>query len=1081
MSAPSFNSFPPIFSSFPDLEAGPSSRQTDDAGGSDAFRSKHSKRAKKQKYEDADEESSRKRDKRKHRDSHARTARDGAEHGSRTKHRGSSHREGPKDSSSFLDDERLQQSSENRSKLYFSDHKGDSLNVVYGGLHSGDIPKYSFVHRGKSVLGVHNANVTRREGRGIVLEDRSEGRTKAPQLSDKRTRKLLETSVIHRLNPSSKTKAFYEESDGFIRISSVTGKDAISVDQPFRSIPGQEDESSSDTSEEENNGSSDYESDPDTISLSAREEALRRLEQEIKEHPSSTSSWLSLLEHSLSGIASSRKDSGTARPEISVSILHRAIKAQPDNIRSPILRLKLLKAGEDIWDDAKLESEWESALKNVKHPDIWMEWFDWRLRKCPQGLEGCVQDVKRVRESGLVGLGDYEADILNLRVFWRLALLFRQSGYVERGTACFQAQAELNFKVPNAMKSLPFERLIEAFEDFWEYEAPRIGESTAKGWSSWNADNESTDHSPASSHRKVSQPNDDDPYIRWAANEQDDKYQHFPLRTFDDDEGDPYRTILFADISPFLFPLRTRSGKDLFRLIWLHYAGARIPGLVDFLSPLSLDERWAEDLFASPASLSSLVKKYIDQSRVTQDSFAGAIVGREKRYRNSFRMTKLWGYETRDPFESMGLNGVGRQWEDFVGDEGLVRSVFKQLQLDDDSSWLRLWLAFETTISLKGSSKVSKSLLADNKSSPSLWSAHAHIERMRGRFDDARKVYQTVLALLPSDSDGRALICWDYAEMEWLLGRTSNAFDIIVLAAGQQNSKGDIQILRSKRVLEDLSKSRRAPDNWKIRAGWLKLRTLLELLRGSVEDAMNFLDNVMFQEEKKGPCHEHLAVFSLTLVYHHTVTLKNPAPRILLRNRVSDFLRIYPFNSIILALFLECEKGEGVWGRVRDLLGEKPLTELGSKSLSRRVAEVWISGWEEDRWKGEVERVKASLESAIICDETRGSPIIWRILLEVEINYGSLKRAKTTLFRALGECPMVKYLYLLAFGPLRQEFTPRELNQLADTMSEKGIRLRRSLDEIVDHGGSVEAGDDSDGPVDELEYNSRELRRLMPY
>ena len=204
----------------------------------------------------------------------------------------------------------------------------------------------------------------------------------------------------------------------------------MSIDQPFRSIPGQEEESSSDTSEEETNGDSDYESDPDTITLSAREEALRRLEQEIKEQPSSTSAWLSLLQHSLSGVSSSRKDSGTTRPEITVSVLLRAMKAHPDNLQSPILRLKLLKAGEDIWDDSKMEAEWESALKAVKHPDVWMEWFDWRLRKCPQGVEGCVHDVHRVRKSGLVGLGDYEADVLNLRLFWRSAILFKQAGNV---------------------------------------------------------------------------------------------------------------------------------------------------------------------------------------------------------------------------------------------------------------------------------------------------------------------------------------------------------------------------------------------------------------------------------------------------------------------------------------------------------------------------------------------------------------------------------------------------------------------------------------------------------------------------
>lgn len=264
---------------------------------------------------------------------------------------------------------------------------------------------------------------------------------------------------------------------------------------------------------------------------------------------------------------------------------------------------------------------------------------------------------------------------------------------------------------------------------------------------------------------------------------------------------------------------------------------------------------------------------------------------------------------------------------------------------------------------------MSKSLLADNNSTPLLWAAHAHIERMRGRFDEARKVYQTVLASLPSNADGRASIYWDYAEMEWLLGRASSASDIIILAADQRDSKGDIQILRSKRVLEDLSRSHRTPDNWKIRVGWHKLRALLELLTGSVEGAMDFLDEVMDQEGPKGTCHEHLAVFSLSLLYHYTITLKNPAPRILLRNRVTNILQIYPCNTIVLGFFLECEKGEGVWGRVRELLGERTLTLLGSKSLSRRVAEVWISGWEEDRWKGEVERVKASLESAISCDE----------------------------------------------------------------------------------------------------------------
>lgn len=39
---------------------------------------------------------------------------------------------------------------------------------------------------------------------------------------------------------------------------------------------------------------------------------------------------------------------------------------------------------------------------------------------------------------------------------------------------------------------------------------------------------------------------------------------------------------------------------------------------------------------------------------------------------------------------------------------------------------------------------------------------------------------------------------------------------------------------------------------------------------------------------------------------------------------------------------------------------------------------------------------------------TKGSSIIWRIFIEFEIRFGTSKRAKMVLFRALGDCPLVK-------------------------------------------------------------------------
>ena len=133
---------------------------------------------------------------------------------------------------------------------------------------------------------------------------------------------------------------------------------------------------------------------------------------------------------------------------------------------------------------------------------------------------------------------------------------------------------------------------------------------------------------------------------------------------------------------------------------------------------------------------------------------------------------------------------------------------------------------------------------------------------------------------------------------------------------------------------------------------------------------------------------------------------------------------------------------------------------------------------------------------ANIVNRTRGSFVIWRLYIEFEIRVKELQRAKKLVFRAIGECPLVKgkfdtctfgmmlnfdstELYLLAFGPLRSVFQVHELNALAETMAERGIRLRQGLDVI--ESGVVEADEEDNESEDEIEHNARELRRLMPY
>jgi hypothetical protein len=133
MAAPSFSSFPPSFGSFPDLDG--NEKQTSlpvDEG-------KRKKKRKKER-EDRDDKDRRKGDQ---------------------KHE-SSRSKAPELWDTTLDDERLKAQEDQRLRhgkeirtrspprtsspsLFYSDRKGDPMNIQYGGLHAGDVPKHWLV------------------------------------------------------------------------------------------------------------------------------------------------------------------------------------------------------------------------------------------------------------------------------------------------------------------------------------------------------------------------------------------------------------------------------------------------------------------------------------------------------------------------------------------------------------------------------------------------------------------------------------------------------------------------------------------------------------------------------------------------------------------------------------------------------------------------------------------------------------------------------------------------------------------------------------------------------------------------
>ncbi|KAH9486618.1 Nuclear exosome regulator NRDE2 [Psilocybe cubensis] len=1008
MSAPSFSSFPPSFSSFPDLESGPSDNL-----------SSESKKAGKEKT------------KKKHHDEPRKSRRTSKER--ETKHDSGHRKSRPTKEHTCEDSAHTDSKGTEPSKakvLFYSDYKGDILNVQYGGPHSGDIPKYRMVSGGRNVLGLpESLIVLRRRGRGAEVGLRTLQKTAS--LSTSASRILLSKPPSRRLVPSSRRDT-YQEVDGVITFSSR--KTPTGADPSYKSIPKNDVESSENSSSSESEDDLSSEEDSDTPTLTAHQETLKALQQEVEAQPDAGDKWLSLLNQTVSTIPITSKNATKARSEISVSILARAISASPQNIRNRSLRLSYLRAGEEVWHETKVKAEWEEALK-VEDTELQVEWLEWKIRTGNGGIDGVVDAAVRV----LDGIGS-KSEIAKVRVLYRVAVVIRSAGYTERAFAMFQAQAELSFNLPPALAKLPFQTQLTELEEFWESEYPRIGEPGAKGWNSWYSSKPDERFQTVSSQVKPQNVADLDMYRQWAKQEiLFDRSSFLPQRS-DSNSTDPYSMVLFSDVRPILLDLKTRDAKHAFRMAWLSFCGLNLPGFhLSDTDEGNWDDRWNLHYLTTPQNLERIFPPNEDRRIVLNDAVAGVVIGRERFYNSPFGPIRCWGKEVSRPLDLASSEpgkvlkrGIWSTEDISHLDEEFVRRLFAGMRvLKDDLEWDLLALAFELSINPKSATKLSKFFLSTNQDSLGLWGAHCQLERLRGRIDDARKVYQTVLVAskLNNMRKEASQLWWNWAEMEWLSNNNQQALEVILRSVGLEGSSTRITILRAKRSLEELAEATRQTNGWKDQEAWIELRALVEIIEGhDPRAAISVFDKYLSSETDKSSA-ESLMTASLVMVYSYGVILRNTMPPAVLRERAHQAFQQYPSNSIILGILLAAEKGQGVWGRVRSMLGGN---DGKVKDVARRAEEVWMAGWERGRWMSEVERTRNGLAAAVEHERV---------------------------------------------------FDRHELNGLGDAMAERGIRLHQGLEEALEGVDMEEAPQTSsdEDMEDEIEYNAHELRRLKPY
>lgn len=245
-----------------------------------------------------------------------------------------------------------------------------------------------------------------------------------PALTDSSSRHLLNAPPTRRLVTGGASTYKFDEIEGFLRLPSHHSQDRKD-DQSYRSIePSRRNDGDSEDSESSDGEGESSGDDSDTVPMGSLQATLKSLEEQLSRDPSSLSTWLSLLSHTLSTIPLASKNALKARTDITLSILSRALSAHTDNKKSRVLLLKYLKAGEEEWNENRLQSEWEDALK-IGDTELWIEWLDWRIRRGENGMEGVVEDARRV----LSAFGNApNREVHCMRVFWRVAVAFRDAG-----------------------------------------------------------------------------------------------------------------------------------------------------------------------------------------------------------------------------------------------------------------------------------------------------------------------------------------------------------------------------------------------------------------------------------------------------------------------------------------------------------------------------------------------------------------------------------------------------------------------------------------------------------------------------
>lgn len=461
--------------------------------------------------------------------------------------------------------------------LFMIDTKGDPLIIKYGGIDKSQIPAYRR-HGGGRVLGTVGRLVIHRDGPRNQFSLRMPGEGFSTFQGRDGLRSKLPKVTSRSIRAATRNANFdaIDEADGYIPLSSSRKRKRNQVDdqssgdeQPsYRSIEGKA------KPRQDSESGSDEDSDMSTDMLATDQnnplkQKSIQLSKRVKDSPDDIDTWLELVDHQDVLLRAGEdfdhtilENEAHSFAEIKVSMLESALgNAKNAEDRRRVL-IPLMREGVKVWTSKAAAKKWSEVLKDGDGDFLlWKTHLDFLTSNIGtfqyEDIKKVLLDRLRLALSRLTLDQPKEAIEEAIFVFLRATRFVHDAGYKELAVAAWQGLLELNLFKPLSIEDE--QSALESFNDFWESEVPRIGDIGAKGFRHYVETGGTGDAAEPVKASSTGSSLSRDVYKAWAYLEQTHSQEaKMPARTMDDGtDDDPFRVVMYSDISPFLFLIPT--------------------------------------------------------------------------------------------------------------------------------------------------------------------------------------------------------------------------------------------------------------------------------------------------------------------------------------------------------------------------------------------------------------------------------------------------------------------------------------------------------------------------------------------